>query len=206
MSKFTEYIGGQFGNPRGFAGRVCCLIMNVINRAMYINTVALLNINSSDRVLDIGYGNGFLLERIYRKTKAELHGVDISEDMKTEAEKRNAKALREGKLFLTVGDCCDLHYPDGYFSAAASVNTIYFWQDTVKGLSEIRRSLKSGGKFYNVVYTKQWLDTLAYTKKGFKKYEAEELIELGKKAGFEHAEVRDIVKGKSFVVIYSKQA
>ena len=30
MSKFTEYIGSQFGNPHGFVGRICCVIMNVI--------------------------------------------------------------------------------------------------------------------------------------------------------------------------------
>ena len=39
MSKFTEYIGSQFGNPRGFVGSVCCLIMNTINKKMYRKTV-----------------------------------------------------------------------------------------------------------------------------------------------------------------------
>lgn len=24
MSKFTDYIGSRFGNPRGFVGKVCC--------------------------------------------------------------------------------------------------------------------------------------------------------------------------------------
>ena len=76
--------------------------------------------------------------------------------------------------------------------------------DTVKGLSEICRVLKPGKSFYNVVYTKEWLDKLAYTKKGFRKYELEEFIQLGKLAGFEKVEVKDIVKGKSFVVIYTK--
>lgn len=58
--------------------------------------------------------------------------------------------------------------------------------------------------FYNVVYTKEWLDKLSYTKKGFKKYEPEEFIQLGKMAGFEKVKVKDIVKGKSYVVIYTK--
>lgn len=44
MSKFTEYIGGQFGNPHGFVGKICCLIMNTINRAMYKKTVSLLDV------------------------------------------------------------------------------------------------------------------------------------------------------------------
>jgi len=204
MSKFTEYIGSQFGDPHGFVGKVCCLIMNTINKAMYRNTVSLLKMNSDSSILDIGYGNGYLLKCIYDISGANLYGIDISEDMKNEAEKRNIKAAKAGKLNLEVGDCCDLKYENESFDAITSINTVYFWSDTVKGLSEIRRTLKEKSSFYNVVYTKEWLDKLSYTKKGFKKYEPEELIEMGRRAGFENIEVKDIVRGKSFVVIYTK--
>jgi len=54
MSKFTEYIGSQFGNPRGFVGKVCCLIMNIINKAMYKNTVSVIELSSDGNLLDIG--------------------------------------------------------------------------------------------------------------------------------------------------------
>ena len=204
MSKFTEYIGSQFGNPRGFVGKVCCVLMNIINKAMYKNTVSVMNISPDENMLDIGYGNGYLLNCVYKKTKAKLYGIDISEDMKIQATKRNKKALSDGKLFLDIGDCCDLKYSDDFFEAITSINTVYFWEDTVKGLSEIHRTLKSGGSFYNVVYTKEWLDKLSYTEKGFKKFETDELAALGKTAGFENIQVKDIVKGKSFVVIYTK--
>ena len=116
--------------------------------------------------------------------------------MKLQAMKRNSKASKDEKLHLSVGDCCQLDYEADMFSAVSSINTIYFWSDTVKGLSEICRVLKPGKSFYNVVYTKEWLDKLAYTKKGFRKYELEEFIQLGKLAGFEKVEVKDIVKGK----------
>ena len=43
-----------------------------------------------------------------------------------------------------------------------------------------------------------------FTEKGFKKFEADELVDLGKEAGFEKAEVRDVVKDKSLMVIYTK--
>ena len=204
MSKFTEYIGSQFGNPRGFIGKVCCLIMNIINKAMYKNTVSVIELSSDGNLLDIGYGNGYLLNCVYKKTKANLYGIDISEDMKKQATKRNKKAFNEEKLFLDIGDCCDLKYTDDFFEAVTSINTVYFWEDTIKGLSEIHRTLKSGGSFYNVVYTKEWLDKLSYTEKGFKKYEPEELARFGKAAGFENIQVKDIVKRKSFVVIYTK--
>lgn len=48
MSKFTEYIGEQFGNPHGFVGKVCCVIMNVINKAMYRKTISLLEVKAED--------------------------------------------------------------------------------------------------------------------------------------------------------------
>ena len=203
MSKFTEYIGSQFGNPRGFVGKVCCVLMNIINKAMYKNTVSVMNISPDENMLDIGYGNGYLLNCVYKKTKANLYGIDISEDMKIQATKRNKKALSDGKLFLEIGDCCDLKYSDDFFEAVTSINTVYFWEDTIKGLSEIHRTLKAGGSFYNVVYTKEWLDKLSYTEKGFKKFEPDELASLGKAAGFEKVQVKEIVKGKSFVVIYT---
>ena len=204
MGKFTEYIGSQFGNPRGFVGKVCCLIMNIINKAMYKNTVALIDVSEGAKVLDIGYGNGYLLKCLNRKNNLELYGIDISEDMLIQATKKNKKAAEKGKLHLEIGDCCDLKYEDEFFDVVTSINTVYFWDDTVKGLSEIRRVLIPGGSLYNVVYTKEWLDKLSYTKKGFKKFEPEDLGKLGEEAGFEEIKVQSIVKGKSFVVIYRK--
>lgn len=204
MSKFTEYIGRQFGDPHGVVGKICCIIMNVINKRMYLKVVDEVRLSGGEKLLDIGYGNGYLLQKLYKKAKAELYGIDISEDMKTQAENRCKNAKSDGRLFLRVGDCCDLPYDDEMFSAVTSVNTVYFWSDTVKGLSEIRRTLKTGGSFYNIVYTKEFLDKLSYTKKGFRKFSPEELTELGRKSGFDNIEVRDIIKGKSFAVIYTK--
>lgn len=204
MSKFTEYIGEQFGNPHGFVGKVCCVIMNVINKAMYRKTISLLEVKAEDNVLDIGYGNGYLLQCIYKKANVNLYGIDISDDMKAQACGKNKRALVEGKLFLEIGDCCDLNYEENYFQAITSINTVYFWSDVVKGLSEIYRTLKDGASFFNVLYTREWLDKLSYTEKGFKKYDANQLVEFGRQAGFEKIIVKDIVKGKSFVVIYTK--
>ena len=131
MSKFTEYIGEQFGNPHGFVGKVCCVIMNVINKAMYRKTISLLEVKAEDNVLDIGYGNGYLLQCIYKKVKANLYGIDISDDMKAQACRRNKRALVEGKLFLEIGDCCDLNYEENYFQAITSINTVYLDRKSV---------------------------------------------------------------------------
>lgn len=204
MSRFSEYIGSQFGNPRGFVGKVCCIIMNVINNAMYVKAVSLIDVKSNQKILDIGYGNGYLLKLIDKKHHPELYGIDISEDMLPTAMKRNGKAYKDGRLHLETGDCCNLQFEDNIFAAVTSINTVYFWDDTVKGLSEIRRVMMPGACFYNVVYTKEWLDKLSYTEKGFKKFGSDELIRLGEQAGFSDIDMKPIVKGKNFVVIYKK--
>lgn len=204
MGKIREYISSQCGRPRGIIGKICVLVMNVVNRKMYDKAIALLDVSEDDKVLEIGYGNGYLLNRLYKKTGASLYGIDISEDMKYEAKRRNIKALSDGKLHLKIGDCCDLKYRDSKFSAAVSLNTIYFWSDTVKGLSEIHRCLKEGGSFYNVVYSKEGLDKIKHTATGYKKFTTDQLILLGKQAGFEKIEVMDVEKGKTVVVVYTK--
>lgn len=202
MGKLSRYIGSQFGSPRGFVGRVCCLIMNVINNQMYRRTLSIIRQQEIHSVLDVGYGNGYLLKRLDRCGKPELFGIDISPDMRVQAESRCTQALKDGRLHLRVGDCCALPYDAESFDAVTSINTIYFWQDTVQGLREIRRTLKPGGTFYNVAYTRQWLQKLSYTKEGFRFFEPEDYIRLGKEAGFAKVTVTPIAKRKSLMVCF----
>ena len=204
MIRFSEYIGSQFGNPRGIIGKCCCLIMNIINQAMYRNVVSNIHLNEQAKVLDIGYGNGYLIEQLYKRYQASIFGIDISEDMKKSAEMRNQIGIDVGKIHLSIGDCCQLNYENDFFDVVTSINTIYFWNDPLKGLQEIFRTLKSSGVFYNVVYTKEWLQKLSYTQKGFKFFEPEDFIKSGKQVGFTEVHIQDIVKGKSFMVVYRK--
>lgn len=156
MNRFTKYVSSQFKNPRGFGGVIISIIQNVLNRAMYNDAATIVSLKHDDRVLDIGYGNGYLLQILYKKQVVDLYGIDISDDAKKMATKKNKKAFRDNHLHLSVGDCCSLPYEESTFDAVTSINTIYFWNDTVKGLSEIRRTLKNGKSFYNIVYTKEY--------------------------------------------------
>lgn len=90
------------------------------------------------------------------------------------------------------------------FDAITTVNTIYFWNDTTKGLEEIYRTLKKDGTFNNAVYSRAFLKKLSYTKKGFKFFEKEDYISLGKKAGFSKIFIKEIINGKSYIISYKK--
>ena len=84
------------------------------------------------------------------------------------------------------------------------MNTIYFWNDTAKGMSEINRVLKDNGIFYNAVISKENLDKFFYTKNGFKKFTKDEYIELGKKAGFRRIRIKKLGNNYGLLIIYMK--
>ena len=205
MSELSDYIGSQFGEPRGIVGRVCCFFMNRINQAMYMSIVSEVQERKCSRILDVGFGNGYLIERLRPVTRAVIYGIDISEDMEKAAEIRNKNAVLSGRVRLSIDDCCSLKFRDSSFDAVTSVNTVYFWEDPVKGLKEIHRVLKDGGVFYNAVYSKEWFDKAqSYTKKGFKIYERQDFIRFGREAGFSDVIIREIARGKSYLVIFVK--
>ncbi len=200
--KFTEYIGSQFGHPRGVVGKLVCLIMNIINKHMYQGIVEEVNLQNTSRMLDIGYGNGYLVNKLYKRYRCYIEGIDISEDMRLRAFKRNKKGVEAGRIHLTVGDCCKMKYGKDTLDVVTSVNTIYFWQNTNKGFGEIYRVLKKDGVFINAVYSKEWLERLAYTKKGFKLFELEEMEQMAREVGFVKIEVKKIKHG--YIIKYYK--
>jgi ubiquinone/menaquinone biosynthesis C-methylase UbiE len=103
-----------------------------------------------------------------------------------------------------LGDCCDLSFKDKTFDVVTTMNTIYFWNDTAKGMSEINRVLKDNGIFYNAVISKENLDKFFYTKNGFKKFTKDEYIELGKKAGFRKIRIKTLGNNYGLLIIYRK--
>ena len=90
MNRFTKYVSSQFKNPRGFGGVIISIIQNVLNRAMYNDAATIVSLKHDDRVLDIGYGNGYLLQILYKKQVVDLYGIDISDAAKKMATKKNA--------------------------------------------------------------------------------------------------------------------
>lgn len=59
-----KYIGSQFAKPKGFGGKLSTLFMNMLNKQQYASVVKCFNSLKSKNVLDIGFGNGYLLSRL----------------------------------------------------------------------------------------------------------------------------------------------
>jgi len=77
-----NYIESQFGNPRGIIGHLVGMIMAYENRRRNEWALSLLNIQPTDRILEIGYGPGWAIQQASRfTTQGLVAGVDSSETL-----------------------------------------------------------------------------------------------------------------------------
>lgn len=144
----AEWLRAQFGRPAGLWGAVAGFIManRRQNRERNVWTIALLDLQRSDRVLEIGFGPGVAIQDISRIiSEGFVAGIDHSETMVRQARRRNAAAIREGRVDVRLGTVSALPAFPAPFDKCLAVNTIQFWNDPVERLQALRRLLRAGG-------------------------------------------------------------
>lgn len=98
-------------------------------------------------LLDVATGTGdFAIESIRILQPTKIIGVDISPGMLEVATEKIAKKGLEKQFEVQVGDSEDLQFEDNTFDAVTVAFGVRNFEDLEKGLSEIRRVLKPGGK------------------------------------------------------------
>ena len=140
---------GQAHHPRGAAGRVTAWEMahRPSNRQRSRWVVSLLDIRPADRVLELGFGPGVAIAALARAGAAHVYGVDHSGVMLRQASKRNAAAIRAGRVTLIKASADQLPPGlDGPFDAILAVNSLGFWPAPGQRLAELRRRLAPGGR------------------------------------------------------------
>jgi ubiquinone/menaquinone biosynthesis C-methylase UbiE len=137
----------MFGRPQGVLGRLGGIIMARMNRNLAGRTIALLDVQPHDRVLEIGFGPGVGIELLSGVVSSgHVAGVDVSEEMVEQARMRNVEAIQRGKVELRRGSVEALPFAPEMFDKAMAINAMQVWPDAVAGLREIWRVLKPGGR------------------------------------------------------------
>lgn len=148
-------INAQFAHPSGWLGSLAGWIMSIENQARIRWAVGELRVQPGDAVLEIGFGPGVAIELLaHRVTVGSIAGVDASAEMVAMASRRNARAIRAGKVALKGGRAEALPYVDASFDKVFAINSMRFWADPAGsvtpgragGLDQVARVLKPGGQ------------------------------------------------------------
>jgi SAM-dependent methyltransferase len=143
-----RFLRAQFGQPTGALGHVVGRLMarDPSNLKRIDWTISLLDIAPTDRVLEIGMGPGVAIQRASAvASEGYVVGVDHSDVMVRQASRRNARAVRDGKVELRLGSASQLPAFSEPFDKIFSINSIHFWTEPVECLKALRKMLKPGG-------------------------------------------------------------
>ncbi|HMH43642.1 MAG TPA: class I SAM-dependent methyltransferase [Pyrinomonadaceae bacterium] len=127
--------------------------------------IARMNVGSDARVLDVGCGSGWATRLLADYAiNGRVTGIDISDEMIQLA--RESSRDRQNVDF-EVASAEQLPFNTDEFNKAFSMESLYYYRDLPRALSEIHRVMKNGGLFVAVVdlyweseATHQWIDDL----------------------------------------------
>lgn len=175
--------------PKGLMGRAMLRFMNLCHAPLTNWGLNLVGIQDGWTMLDIGCGGGATLRRLLKRSKgAKVYGIDISEESVVKAKKVNIDVL-DKQVFIAQGSAENLPYADGMFDLVTAVETVYFWPRLPHCLQEVRRVLKSGGRFAIMVEVVDAGSMWTNVVEGMTAYSPDELQEMLDEAGFVETEI-----------------
>jgi demethylmenaquinone methyltransferase/2-methoxy-6-polyprenyl-1,4-benzoquinol methylase len=99
-----------------------------------------------DAILDVATGTGDMAIMFAKSEASEIIGLDISTGMLDVARVKSDKLSLNERISFQTGDAENLPFEDGHFDAVSVSYGIRNFEDLEKGLGEILRVLKPGGK------------------------------------------------------------
>lgn len=138
-------IAEQLARPSGLLGAFIRGSMNRHNAKMNAFTLDLLDLQPTDRVLEIGFGGGGSLPKLITSA-AFVVGVDRSPDAVRAATRLYRREIAAGRVSFREGEVESLPCETGEFDKICTINTVYFWQSLAAGFAQIYRGLAPGGR------------------------------------------------------------
>lgn len=133
--------------PEGFIGRLILKGMNCGHKPVADWAMSHLQWQPQWQILDIGCGGGANIARMLKRCpQGKVYGLDYSAVSVVSASRKNKKWLGE-RCFVEQGNVEKQPYRSGQFDVVTAFETIYFWQNVPRALSEVGRVLKAGGLF-----------------------------------------------------------
>jgi ubiquinone/menaquinone biosynthesis C-methylase UbiE len=193
-------MAAQMRKPSGWFGKVILRpMLNRMNTAVVESTLSRMALESNLDVLEIGFGGGSAIALVSKRlTTGVVTGVDFSPEMVQEAERRFRHEIAEGRVRVKLGDIAALPFATATFDRVFSINTIYFWPDTMRGFGEIRRVLKPGGLVVIALRSRENMERVSITQHGFRLFSPHEVAPFMLQAGFTSVKLTHERQGTRF--------
>ena len=183
----------QARKPSGLIGQfVMTKIFNSGNADLNDFVKDCLELQSEDRVLEIGFGPGKLINEMANiTTKGIVEGIDFSGVMLKQATKVNAQHISSGRVFLHEGECGSLPFENDVFDKLCSTNTLYFWKCPEAYFSEMFRVTRPGGKVFIGFRDDKQMSNLKLSGDIFASFSKHDVINLLSNAGFQDEQIKE---------------
>jgi arsenite methyltransferase len=166
-------------------------------------TLALMELQPSDRVLDLGCGTGWASRRLAR-VAGEVVGLDVADEMLRRAEQASSGF---GNIRYVWGSAEKIPAPDNHFTKVLSVESFYYYADQDAALDELRRVLAPGGTLFILInlykdnhYSLRWVSELKVPVQALSQAEYLALLE---RHGFKNVQARRIPDRSPSPDVYS---
>jgi len=156
-------------------------------------TLALMNLQAGQKVLDLGCGAGWASRLLAQMVgggdrPGQVVGLDVSDEMI-----RRARAASNDfdNLMFIVGSALQIPWEENFFDKVLSVESFYYYGDQERALGELFRVMAPKGELYVLInlyrdnhYSLRWVEEL---KVPVQVRSEQEYIELLKDSGFADA-------------------
>ena len=150
-----DQAAGMFNNiskTYDFLNHFLSLGIDIIWRKKAIN---MLKVDKPEKVLDVATGTGdFAFEAIRILKPEKVVGVDISRGMLDIAEEKIRKRNLQQQFEVRMGDSEKLLFEDNSFDAVTSAFGVRNFENLEKGLAEMLRVLRPGGRIVILEFSK----------------------------------------------------
>lgn len=181
-----QAIASQLKHPSGEKGIEMANMMHETNINMTRHSVQNLQLTAGNTILELGHGNAGHLEYIVGQAQdLTYYGLEMSALMCQEAKQINAAAVAKKQAHFSLYNGTDIPFEEAFFDKIFTVNTIYFWQEPEKLLSEIYRVLQPKGIFCITFAEESFMKQLPFTQFEFELYSTEKAEKLIEKTAFQ---------------------
>jgi len=146
-------VAGMFDDIAGSYDLLNHLLSGNIDRRWRRRAIAFLRQDPPSRILDVATGTCDLALEAMSLNPEQIVGVDISEKMLEIGRRKVTKAGLDGIIELKVADAEELPFETNSFDAVMVAFGVRNFSNPVKGLSEMLRVLRPGGRLVVLEFT-----------------------------------------------------